>query len=54
MQKVTDIVFIDSDGSSQLDHQVEEYVATTGEYIPWVRVPTLKYNEDTITIYVLR
>lgn len=43
-----DIVFIDSDGSTQLDHEVEKYVATTGEYIPWVEVPTLKYNEDTV------
>ncbi len=43
-----DIVFIDSDGSTQLDHEVEKYVTTTGEYIPWVEVPALKYNEDTI------
>ena len=41
-----DIVFTDDQGY-KLDHQVEKYVPTTGEYIAWVRVSALSYNADT-------
>src|SRR4051794_22495820 len=36
-----DIIFTSSDCSVQLNHQLEKYDATTGEYIAWVRVPSL-------------
>jgi len=43
-----DIIFTASDGTTQLDHEIEKYVVTTGEFIAHVRIPTLKYNEYTI------
>jgi len=42
-----DIAFTSSDGITQLDHQIEKYDATTGEYVAWVRIPKLDYNDDT-------
>jgi hypothetical protein len=41
-----DIIFTDSDGVTQLDHEIEEYDGTTGDLTAWVRVPTLPYNSD--------
>jgi len=41
-----DIIFIDSDGVTQLDHEIEDYDGTTGDLTAWVRVPTLPYNSD--------
>jgi hypothetical protein len=35
-----DIIFQDSTGT-KLDHEIEKYVSTTGEFVAWVRVPTL-------------
>ena len=46
-----DIIFRALDGTTQLDHEIEKYVATTGELVAWVRIPTLVYNADT-TIYM--
>jgi len=46
-----DIVFTASDGTTLLDFDLEKYVATTGEYIVWVRIPTLDYDDDT-DIYI--
>lgn len=46
-----DIAFTAADGYTLLDHDIEKYVATTGEYIAWVRIPTLDYNDDT-EIYI--
>ena len=44
-----DIIFKDS-GGTQLDHEIEEYdgTASGGTLVAWVKIPTLKYNEDTI------
>ena len=42
-----DIIFTDGAKSQQLDHEIERYDGSTGELIAWVRVPTLKWNEDT-------
>lgn len=42
-----DIAFTAADGVTQLDHEIEKYDATTGEYIAWVRVPTLDFSIDT-------
>ena len=43
-----DIVFIDSTEATKLDHEIEHYVATTGEIEMWVRIPTLSHTADTI------
>ncbi|WP_428262481.1 DUF2341 domain-containing protein [Haliangium sp.] len=36
-----DILFVDSDGVTVLDHEIERYDSTTGALVAWVRVPTL-------------
>jgi hypothetical protein len=46
-----DIVFRASDGTTALDHEMEKYVATTGELWAWVRIPSLSNSVDTI-IYI--
>ncbi|MCK5137188.1 MAG: DUF2341 domain-containing protein, partial [Bacteroidales bacterium] len=43
-----DLVFTSSDGEARLDHEVEKYVAATGEYVAWVKIPTLDHNDNTI------
>jgi len=45
-----DIIFRDS-GGAQLDHEVEKYTPTTGQYIAWVRIPTLSGSANTV-IYI--
>ncbi|UII34567.1 DUF2341 domain-containing protein [Fulvivirga ulvae] len=42
-----DIIFTTSDCGTLLDHQIERYVSTTGEYIAWVRIPTLSASSNT-------
>ena len=42
-----DIVFTLGDCNTLLDHQIEKYVATTGEYIAWVKIPTLLAASNT-------
>ncbi len=43
-----DIVFgSDQTASTILDHQIESYDPTTGEYVAWVRIPTLSNSIDT-------
>lgn len=42
-----DIRFTYANGVTWLDHDLEYYVATTGEYVAWVRIPVLSYDEDT-------
>lgn len=47
-----DIIFAsDANGSTQLDHEIENYNASTGQMTMWVNVPTIDFDEDT-TIYV--
>jgi len=46
-----DIIFTDASGT-QLDHEIELYNASTGQFIAWVRIPTLSSINDT-TIYML-
>lgn len=41
-----DIVFALAD-ATQLDHEIERYVAATGELIAWVRVPFVSASDDT-------
>ncbi len=33
---------------TKLDHEIERYVASTGEFIAWVRIPTLSASVDTV------
>jgi hypothetical protein len=42
-----DIIFTASDGTTLLSHQIEKYVSTTGEYIAWVKIPTLGTSVNT-------
>lgn len=46
-----DIIFTADDGVTQLNHQLEKYVSTTGELIVWVRIPTL-YTSINTYIYM--
>jgi hypothetical protein len=43
-----DISFMDSTGTTKLDHEIERYVPTTGEIDMWVRIPTLSATADTV------
>jgi hypothetical protein len=45
-----DIIFKDSTGATQLDHEIERYdgSASGGTLVAWVRIPTLSYNTDTV------
>jgi biopolymer transport protein ExbB len=43
-----DIIFVDSTETTQLDHEIEKYVSTTGEIEMWVRIPTLSHTADTV------
>jgi hypothetical protein len=42
-----DITFQDTDGITQLDHEIEEYDGATGTLVAWVRVPVLSASSDT-------
>jgi len=42
-----DMIFTAADGSTLLDHEMEKYSSTTGEYIGWVRIPALSSTVDT-------
>lgn len=42
-----DIILTAADGSTLLDHEMEKYSSTTGEYISWVRIPALSPTVDT-------
>jgi Concanavalin A-like lectin/glucanases superfamily/Domain of unknown function (DUF2341) len=43
-----DIIFTDSTEATKLDHEIEQYVASTGEIEMWVRIPTLSHTADTL------
>lgn len=44
-----DVAFYSDEAlTTQLDHEVEKYVATTGEVVYWVRIPTLSYTVNTV------
>ena len=46
-----DIIFTQSDGSTLLDHELQNYSSTTGALLCWVRMPTLSPTTDS-TIYL--
>ena len=44
-----DIIFTsDAAGTVKLDHEIESYNASTGQFIAWVRIPTLSHTTDTM------
>jgi hypothetical protein len=44
-----DIIFTsDAAGTVKLDHEIEYYNATTGQFVAWLRVPTLSHTADTV------
>ncbi|KPJ58250.1 MAG: hypothetical protein AMJ46_14485, partial [Latescibacteria bacterium DG_63] len=43
-----DIIFKAWVGATQLSHEVEKYDGTTGTLVAWVKIPTLKADEDTV------
>lgn len=47
-----DIIFTsDSNGTTQLSHEIESYNPTTGQITMWVKIPTLDFDDNT-TIYI--
>ncbi len=42
-----DIVFTSDNGTTILSHQLEEYNASTGEIVVWLRFPSLSVSSDT-------
>jgi hypothetical protein len=46
-----DIIFSDAAQTTRLDHEIEKYDSASGEFVAWVRIPTLSVENDT-TIYV--
>jgi hypothetical protein len=42
-----DIIFTDSTGITQLDHELVNYDPVTGDLVAWVRIPTLSASSDT-------
>jgi len=46
-----DITFTSSDGTTQLDHEIENYNSGTGQLYAWVEVPTLNALSST-TLYM--
>ncbi len=46
-----DILFTDSDGTTKLDHEIENFTYSIGTLVAWVRIPNL-YNDTNQTIYM--
>lgn len=42
-----DIIFTESDGTTELEHQIEAYDPTTGEYVAWIDIASLSTSVDT-------
>lgn len=41
-----DIAFTTSDCSTQLDHEIESYNPITGQYVAWIKIPSLSPTTD--------
>lgn len=46
-----DIVFATGDGVEILKHEIEKWVYSSGEYLAWIKIPTLSGDSNT-TIYM--
>jgi hypothetical protein len=42
-----DILFTTTNGTTKLDHEIEQYIAGTGQLVAWIRVPSLSSSIDT-------
>ena len=42
-----DTAFTQSDGTTTLSFEIESYTASTGQYIAWVKIPTLSHSVNT-------
>jgi hypothetical protein len=42
-----DSLFTSSDGTTKLDHEIEQYTSATGQLVAWVRIPSLSNSADT-------
>jgi hypothetical protein len=43
-----DIMFMELDGVTKLDHEIERYNSSSGELIAWVKIPYLSSTSDTV------
>ena len=44
-----DIIFTsDAAGTEKLNHEIESYNGSTGQFIAWVQVPTVSHTSDTV------
>jgi type II secretory pathway pseudopilin PulG len=43
-----DIFFTSSDGTTKLDHEIEQYTASTGKLVAWVKIDTLSSTVDSV------
>ena len=42
-----DILFTAADGTTKLDHEIEQFDGVTGIFVAWVRIPALSSSADT-------
>ncbi|OHB17326.1 MAG: hypothetical protein A2544_01575 [Candidatus Zambryskibacteria bacterium RIFOXYD2_FULL_43_10] len=43
-----DIIFTDSNGTTKFDHEIEKYNGSTGQFIGWVKIPSLSPSTDKV------
>lgn len=43
-----DILFTSSDGTTKLDHEIEDFDGATGVLVAWVKVPSVSSSSDTV------
>lgn len=43
-----DILFTSADGTTKLDHEIENFTVSDGKLIAWVRIPSLSSSTDTV------
>ncbi|MDO8716166.1 MAG: DUF2341 domain-containing protein, partial [Dehalococcoidales bacterium] len=48
MDNGNDILFTSSDGTTELNHEIEQFDGNTGKLVAWVKVPSLSSSSDTI------
>ena len=47
-----DIIFTsDAAGTLKLNHEIEAYNGTTGQFVAWVQIPTLSHTADTVIYF---
>ena len=43
-----DILFTANDGTSKLDHEIEQYTPSSGQLVSWVKIPVVSAVSDTV------